>query len=1191
MHLTRPGRSPRPPGWGRLPRLSLGLPRALLTAAFSLVALTGVPAPVEAAPAEDEDWSLEHKASDPTLVSQRFAKLRRSPFDTNQWRALQKAIGADGLAKKIRSALAASPKSIALRILDARVDLAEGKAVAAAQKLEKIEASAGSLAAQVFALRLTALERAGDYGVLIGLLEERSETQRGAARIKLLAKAHDYADRGGRDADALRLAQKLANLQPDDKSSQLRVARAARVAGEAKLADRAYQNAIDTARGAAKFELVAERARARLEADNPAGASELLWSLLDSPKNGSREARAIWWEMLENAHRRDRSTDILIERLGTWVAKNDKEAAAWRALATAQESAGIDPTKAWRTAQALSPRDPEIATALIEALETKGDSKAAVEEFRKMARAGRDVQIGLDLATRLATAGERELAFKLAAEIEAQAGRKAHTLLLLLDFYNLNEEPQKALTIAKRLVAQNSRSAQARIALGEQLYQMNRVKEALQQWAMLPKLVRPPHKGYAAHAQVLSEHGRTTEAVASVKKALSIAPREPSYLRLRAVLAEEMRRPEQALELWEEVRMMATAPADKLLRDEARTRVVELLVGGSVSSRRNKLDGAIEEAEALLGKGEPRDAAIEAGRFLAELHTRRENYSAAVEVQHRLLKLDPADPERLEQLAAAQRRAGQVESALGTLEELLENEPSRSPDVLAEMSELAFEAGDDEKALKTATNAAKKDRTQVEALVRLGELHEGKGEMDAAARAYERALETTPGDVRARLRLAELELTRGNQDRSEELLRAILEGSGPPELMREAGRRALDFAEAGDRLPELLGLAAGRTARHPEADEPREFLLETLDRLDTEQVRVWVDGGKGKDGKAGREQALRAPLVAALNRGSIGARLRAATQLGRLRLPDTAVPLAKMGATLTAPRDSTTTVRAAFERARLSAIRAAGELKDDRAVEVFGQLLEDPAQAGPARQAAAWALARSGSPTAVKALAPYLRPSADPQVAALGCLAVAAQGRDKVDADLELRIKQVAREATHVTVGNACAFASAALTSDANLGGLRDQLRSSDPMLAAVAAWRLGQAEKADAATVEALVLRVIGPGGLARDAASAALARLLGKDRSAARDHESAPSAPRSGAWSTVVERWLHDQVAPDFEPLKPRDLDPHKTAIAAALKRARAGTRAEQSAARRITEACNDDAEGQHICLAPLVKGALRL
>jgi tetratricopeptide (TPR) repeat protein len=622
--------------------------------------------------------------------------------------------------------------------------------------------------------------------------------------------------------------------------------------------------------------------------------------------------------------------------------------------------------------------------------------------------------------------------------------------------------------------------------------------------------------------------------------------------------------------------------------------VVELLVGGSVSSRRNKLDQAIDDAETLLEKGEPREEAIEAGRFLAELHTRRENYAAAVDVQHRLLALDANDPDRLEQLAAAQRRAGQVESALGTLEELLHNEPSRSPDVLAEMSELAFEAGDDEKALKTATTAAKKDRTQVEALVRLGELHEGKGDMEAAARAYERALETTPGDVRARLRLAELELTRGNQDRSEDLLRGILEGSGPPELMREAGRRALDFAEAGDRLPELLGVAVGRTARHPEADEPREFLLETLDRLQTEQVHEWIDTGKADD-KAGREQALRTPLVAALTRGSIGARLRAATQLGRLRLPDTAVPLAKMGATLTAPRDSTSTVRAAFERARLTAIRAAGELKDDRAVEVFGQLLEDSGQAAPARQAAAWALARSGSELAVAALSPHVRSSSDPQVAALGCLAVAARARTGVDADLKLRISQVARDASHSTVGNACAYASAALTSDAALDGLRHQLRSSDPMLAAVAAWRLGHAEEADAATIEALVLRVIGPGGLARDAASAALARLLGKDRDRG-ETESAPPAPRSGAWSTVVERWLHDQVAPDFEPLQPGDLTPHKTAIAAALKRAREGTRAERSAAQRMTEACGERApsgseRGRHICLVPLVDGPLPL
>src|SRR5690349_23406993 len=38
------------------------------------------------APAGD-DWSLEHEASDPALVGQRFSKLRRAPFDRAQWRA------------------------------------------------------------------------------------------------------------------------------------------------------------------------------------------------------------------------------------------------------------------------------------------------------------------------------------------------------------------------------------------------------------------------------------------------------------------------------------------------------------------------------------------------------------------------------------------------------------------------------------------------------------------------------------------------------------------------------------------------------------------------------------------------------------------------------------------------------------------------------------------------------------------------------------------------------------------------------------------------------------------------------------------------------------------------------------------------------------------------------------------------
>lgn len=1136
--------------------------------------------------ARADDWSLQRKSNDPTLVGQRMGKLRRSPFDRAQWNALRQAIGMEGLARKIRGELSRNPKSVALRVLDARVDLAQGKAGSAAKKLGALEADAGRHVAAVFELRIKALGAADDWGTAVGLLERRAEAASGGKKAKLLERAYAAADRGNRAADGLRLAQKLASVAPGTASS-LRLARAARDAKDHKLADRAYADAVAASGGARKDELTAERARARLDADNAAGASALLWSLLESPKHGARSAREMWWESLGQAHRADRSTDLLIERLSKWLGKNGSEAAAWRTLAAAQESAGVDAVASWRKALELRPKDEEAGVALVEALEARGDRVEAVAAYRSMLGKGtQDIQLGLDLASRVAAAGNHELAEALVADIEAKAGRRATTLTLLLDYYNLGGQPDAALEIARRLVKSNGRKAESRIALGEQLYQMGRVPEAMAQWKMLPKLMRPAHKGHARLAQLLSEHGRTAEAVLSLKQALKLAPKEPNYLRLRAVLAEEQRRPKQALALWEEVRAAASGPAQKILRDEARTRVVELLVGGPIPQRRRQLERATLDAQTALRKRDPLEDALEAGRFLAELQTRQENYSAAVATQEALLAIAPSDPDRLAELAAAQRRAGQVESAMGTLEDLLVAEPARTPDVLAEMSELAFEAGDEERALKTATKAAKRDHNQVEALVRLGELHEARGDTNEAARAYQRALDTTPADARARLRLAELELTRGNDDKSAELLHRVLEDPGPPELVRQAGRRALDLAEASGSLPELLALSIGRTQRRPEADEPRQFLLETLDRVEPSDVRDWMGDGTARDE---RTRALRAPLVAALTRGSIGTRLRAAEHLGELGLPDTAVPLAKLGATLAAPSDATETVKAAFERTRITALRAAGALEDDAATDIFASLMASPRSTVRTRQVAAWGLARAGSPRATKTLARYLRAQGDAQISTLACLAIAAAAPETIDGDLRLRVRQVANETSFATVEHACAYADAAQTSDANLGRMRDELAKRSGTRAAIAAWRLGTASEPSPASVEALAERIIGPGGLPKDAAAAALSRLLGKDSKRAQ-RASADDAPPSptAAWGTTVNRWLIERIAPRHEPLPVSAFEGYEASLAAALESARNGTRAQRAAAHKATEGCSERT-GKAVCLRPLVDGAV--
>jgi tetratricopeptide (TPR) repeat protein len=1183
-----------------------------------------------AAPVTD-DWSIERRNDDPKLVSQRMAKLQRNPFDQAQWRALVKAIGLQSLGARIRKAREDRPGDVALQILEARVLAAEGDPAAAAVALASLEGKAGRLGAQAFEQRVAWLDAAGDRKAASAALVARAAASKGKARERLLVRAYELAERGDLHDAGHDLARTLASDHPGDARSQLRLARAAARAGDGKLADEAYERA--STRGSARDldDLVAERARARLTTDDANGAAELLWSLLEPAGRGSKAVRVSWWESLADAHRRAGTTDLLVTRLGRWVGDHPDEPAAWRTLAQAQETAGIDATVAWRKVLELSPRDVESHTALVESLEGKGKPEAAIDEYtRLMQRHPEEVELGLELATRFIASGERERGLELAADIEARVARKPKALLLLLDFYNLNDEGERALDVAKRVVALKPRSAEARVALGEQLYQMNRIDDALAQWAMLPKLVRPAHRGHAKHAEVLSEHGRTTDAVASLKVALKLEPEEPRYLRLRAMLAEDQRRPGLALELWQQVRTLSTSQGDALLRDEARTRIVELLVGGSIPQRRSQLDATEREAQAVLDAGSPLPDAIEAGRLLAELYTRQESYGAAVAVQQRLFELAPDDPDRLAALASAQRRAGQVESAMGTLEDLLVAEPTRSADTLAEMSELAFEAGDAERALDAASQAAQKDSTRVDALIHLGELHERRGDTDEARRAYREAIEADPRDARARLRLAELSLTLGDTERSAEAFREILDLGGPPELLRTAGGRALDLAEASGTTGELFDLAVRRTVDKPEADEPRQFLLDALERIEATEVERWLRGGDAKHERSSeRVEHLRRPLVVALGRGSVGTRLRAAEHLGDLGLPDTALPLAKLGSSLRAPRDATGTVRTAYDRTRITAIDAAGRLQDPAAIPEFHAVLTDASQSQGARHAAAWALAGIGGSEVGEMLGRYIETGYDPMLTSLGCLVLGRLARSELSRDAAAAISAAARDNASPTVRHACSFAEAALTPDARVDRLHAQLRVTDPMLAAIAAWRIGQVGKprdpaSDGAgdrgarsskpgsastgdhrarssseapsdptaskAVRALLETYLGPAGLPRDAAAAGLVTLLGGTIVDERSPLPAPADDR--VWATAIERWLEVQVAPRVEPLSADRLQPWVGEVDAALKAAAAGTRAERDAANQARCDAADGPPGtSHVCLPPLVEGSIPL
>ncbi len=1175
----------------------------LSLAGLALGVLLGVTPLARAAP-PDEDWTLETSEDDDKLVSQRLAKLKANPFDAKQWRALEQSIGRGSLAARITAAAERDPDDVVLQILRAKGDIVKGDPKAGADRLAKLAGKAGRWEKKVFDMRIDALEEAKAWSEAVSALEAEAGTRAKKDGEPMLERAFGLADRAAMHEKALALAEQLATANPKDAESTLRVARAARVAGKLARADEAFVQAIGQAKGDAKFELMAERARARLDAGEAAEAGKLLWELLDDDSRGRADQREAWWEDLETCYRKDARSEVLADEIEKWLAEtaHAREVAAWHALARAQKAAGRNPIAALRKAIDLAPKDPIARAALIEALEEQGQSEAALEQYRALkGRSPEEIRLGLDMAERLLTNGERETGLQIAAEIAEIGERDGDVLLLLIEFYNNVDESDLALATAKALVKVRGRDADARVALGEQLWEMGQPEEALAQWAQLPKLVKPAHKGWFRHAEILADHAAfdgnlTNLAIDSIEKAIKAKPTDPGYLRLLAMLEEERHRPDNALAIWVRVRAGASSSTDELLRAEARTRIVELLVAPELPNRAEARANAVGESEKALAKGASPEA-LDAGLFMAELYSREENYTAAVEMYTRLRDMFPSDPDRLMELAIAQRRAGNAEEALRTLEVLLPLSPSREVDVLVMLTEISHELDKPEQAREAAVRALEQGTAGTRALLRLGELHERRGEIDEAMWCYQKVLAAQPDHARTRMRLAELQLTTGDIPGAAKSFRDLLDAGGPGDLMKEAGARALDLAEVTESTREVLELAVKRTKREPNADEPRDFLLATLDRVTTREVEGWLLGDQSvRD--ADRVAALRRPLIAALARGSINNRLSAAQHLGALGLPDTAVHLARTGANLQPPHDATHAVQNRFIAARVAAIEAAGALDDAESIPVLAEILATGSQQPRVRHAAAWALARSSHVAAAEPLRQRVKTGDDELTITLACLGLARLSRGEGRVEDLVMVDRIARATKTAPVRRACSFAAVALTPEFRVARLHPQLHDPDPFIAATAAWRIGQVDptKVRAASIEALFGLWFGPAGLARDAAAAALTRLL-DPRSARPTGITAPPILPEQRWGTVVERWLDAMVAPDYTPLDAKDLAPHLDQVRAAWQASMAGTRAEMAAASLAVGPCGstDPAKPtkgelpKALCLAPLARGTL--
>jgi hypothetical protein len=267
---------------------------------------------------------------------------------------------------------------------------------------------------------------------------------------------------------------------------------------------------------------------------------------------------------------------------------------------------------------------------------------------------------------------------------------------------------------------------------------------------------------------------------------------------------------------------------------------------------------------------------------------------------------------------------------------------------------------------------------------------------------------------------------------------------------------------------------------------------------------------------------------------------------------------------------------------------------------VFASVIEHGTTSIAARQAAAWALAGRPDEQSARVLASELESAGDPVILALACLGLGGGG-EHVTGDTRRRIATNARTGRPLAVRHACALAEAELAKDDELAKIAAQMDSDDSVLAGIAAWRRGRVAvkkgpSANGTIIHELFVALVGPAGLRRDAAAAALSRVLATPRTPTPFER--PPAPRTRDSEAALERWIARVVAPTFDPLPKEALAPHLSALSAALRTAASGTRAERAAAQAARAACDgsparatDTEPRETVCLRPLVRETIEL
>lgn len=694
----------------------------------------------------------------------------------------------------------------------------------------------------------------------------------------------------------------------------------------------------------------------------------------------------------------------------------------------------------YRAALAQQQRDVTTRLKVIQLLQLQGKLDEAIAEYERLIK---NAPHNPDFVFRLAEAriqrGERDKALGSLQALETRSRQDPDTLQALVDFYEGIGENARALRLLESLTAGATRDPQIWVELGNRYFNAGDKERAERTWKRVLQAGHNPAQAWLTLGEVYLEHDMSEQALEAFGRAIKLAPGDPQYKKAYALALERSasartknartRQYGEAEKLWQEL-LDEHGPSSEALAREARQHIVTLWsLSGELTRRLPALDKRLRAASPDL----------DAGRLLAEGQLRLRDHAAAESTLELLRKHAPGDREvhlALERALVAQHKP---DRAISVLESLVRIDPQRAREYYQRMAQYAAEQYQDDRALEYAERVVELGPDDADSHRKLAEMYRRRQETGKAIEALRVALSKNDRQYPTYLELAELLINQGKLDEADRLLRRVAQQSPDDALVTRAVRSSIQINLGQGTLESLEQDLLPLALSSPHRPLFRRLLVEIYGALAlplTTQSRA-SDPVQRKFAHDGLERIGRRavkPLLDALADQDESQQRIAIELLSKLQNPSAAPALF---AYATAEGDPVRRARAMIAVGSLDEASLLPKL-EAFVLPASGGSVDD---SDPVMVAAVWALARSSSPRAARALQ-RLAPNSSGNVRALCALGLGAARARGASA---LLLQMALDDSEGQIVRAAAAHALADLAASKHASELMELAKLSDP--------------------------------------------------------------------------------------------------------------------------------------------------